>query len=88
MNNDNIMISTGRMFPDWLPYQPPTPDETTQLLEVWENVENIADIRWRNRNGKKELEYMIVTTTEARQHRLIWQDEQNQWFIRERTTPN
>jgi hypothetical protein len=73
-------------FPDWLPDSPPSIDEVYELLDRWENVDRINDINWEERDGQRVLEYMIVNTDEGRGFRLIWEQEESQWSVSERSS--
>jgi hypothetical protein len=82
-------------LPDALPDQPPTVDELRSLLDKWENVDRINDIRWITQSGEKRCEYMIFNTTNYRGFRVIWTDSdqfdhpsanhEQDWFINERS---
>jgi len=74
-------------FPDALPTPPPTSDEIYQLLEVWENVISINSLRAGDWNGKTRSEYMLWTTEDNRQFRVIWESEEDTYLISERTKP-
>lgn len=76
-----------RDFPDKLPTLPPTEDEIYQLLEVWSNVTDINSLRAEDWNGGKRSEYMLWTTDERRQFRVIWDDDKDVFRTEERTRP-
>lgn len=87
---DDSVISTyeaPRDFPDKLPSLPPTEDEIYQLLEVWTNVTNINSLRTEDWNGNKRSEYMLWTTDNGRQFRVIWKDDKDVFWTKERTKP-
>jgi hypothetical protein len=74
-------------LPDALPIPPPTLDDIYQLLEVWENVIFIKSLRAGNWDGTTRSEYMLWTTEDNQQFRVIWDSEENSYLISERTKP-
>lgn len=74
-------------FPGKLPTLPPTEDEIYQLLEVWSNVTDINSLRAEDWNGDKRSGYMLWTTNERRQFRVIWDDDKDVFRTEERTKP-
>jgi hypothetical protein len=78
------MPAAPESFPDALPDQPPTVDGIYRLLDEWDNVERINDLRWEEWDGEKVCEYMIFNTDERRGFRVIWDD--GDWHIRERSS--
>lgn len=74
-------------FPDALPNLPPTVDEIYQLLEVWTNVRSINSLRAEDWDGARRSEYMLWTTEDNRQFRVIWDEEREVFWTRERTKP-
>lgn len=75
-------------FPGALPIPPPTSDEIDQLLEVWENVIFIGSLRASDWDGTTRSEYMLWTTDDNRQFRVIWDTEHGSYLISERTKPS
>ncbi len=75
-------------FPDALPQVPPTADEITQLLELWTNVVHIGSLRSETWNDVQRSEYMIWTTDDNRQFRVIWDSDANAFWTCERTNPS
>jgi hypothetical protein len=87
---DNPVISTyeaPRDFPSKLPSRPPTENEIYQLLEIWDNVTNINSLRAEDWKGHKRSEYMLWTTDAGRQFRVIWNDDEGVFCVKERTKP-
>lgn len=82
-------------LPDALPNKPPTADEIWLLLDKWENVDSINDLRWTDQFQEKRCEYMIFNTDEQRGFRVIWTDSEqfdppdieqmSDWYINERS---
>jgi hypothetical protein len=71
-------------FPDALPDRPPTVDGIREILDSWENVEHVNDLRWEEEDRGKVCEYMIFNTDDRRGFRVIWEDDD--WFVRERSS--
>ena len=87
---DDPAISTyeaPRDFPSNLPSLPPTQKEIYQLLDIWKNITNINSLRAENWNGNKRSEYMLWTTDDRRQFRVIWDDNKEEFWTKERTKP-
>jgi hypothetical protein len=74
-------------FPEGLPIPPPTPDEKHQLCELWNNVNRIHHLRTEDWNGIDRCEYMLWTTEDMRQFRVIWEPEEGGYLISERHRP-
>jgi phosphohistidine swiveling domain-containing protein len=73
-----------RTFPRYLPNQPPNREECQQLFEVWRNVINITEMTWRKIDELDELKEMVVTTENNKEFQVIWKEERERWFIKER----
>lgn len=87
---DDLVISNyeaPRDFPEKLPTLPPTSDEIYQLLEVWSNVTRINSLRGENWDGDMRSEYMLWTTEDGRQFRVIWDDDNGVFWTSKRTNP-
>lgn len=76
-----------RDFPDSLPAIPPTADEIYQLLELWSNITDINSLRAEDWDGTVRSEYMLWTTANRQQFRVIWNSEQETFEIAKRTQP-
>jgi len=74
-------------FPKGLPDYPPTEEEIAQLLEVWTNVSRINSLRRQEYAGTWRSEYMLWTTDDSRQFRVIWNAETERFETNERTMP-
>lgn len=74
-------------FPDALPKVPPNEDEICQLLEVWSNVTSINSLRAEIWDGVQRCVYMLWTTDDRRQFRVIWDEQSETFQTRERTRP-
>lgn len=75
-------------FPGGLPDRPPTLDQTYQLVELWDNVEGMARLRWGERDGVRRCEYMVWFLSDGREYRVRWDDEKGVFRTRQRSTPN
>lgn len=71
-------------LPDRLPDKPPTLNELQEMVNKWDNVDRINDIRWADWNSEKRCEYMIFNTCENEGFRVIWQD--SGWSVGERSS--
>jgi hypothetical protein len=74
-------------FPGGLPSVPPTEEEISQLLEVWTNVTRINSLRGQEHAGTWRSEYMLWTTNDSRQFRVMWNAETERFETSERTKP-
>lgn len=74
-------------FPDGLPAKPPSDDEIYQLLEIWSNVSSINSLRGENLDGEIQSEYMLWTTNDHRQFRVIWDSDEEVVWTSEREKP-
>ena len=74
-------------FPDALPQVPPTKGEIRQLMEVWSNVNRVNSLRVENWDGVQRSEYMLWTTEDQRQFRVIWDQDAEVFRTSERTRP-
>ena len=74
-------------FPEALPNIPPTEEEIYQLMEVWSNVTTIKSLRADDWSGTLRSEYMLWTTEDQRQFRIIWDNDKRLFVVSERTKP-
>ena len=71
-------------FPGGLPAIPPTPDETYQLLELWDNVTGIARLRGETWGSEERCEYMVWMIDDGSQYRVIWDDTAGEFSVHRR----
>jgi hypothetical protein len=74
-------------FPEGLPNHPPSAEEISQLLEVWTNVSRINSLRGQEYEETWRSEYLLWTTDEGQQFRVIWNAEEEFFETQERTKP-
>lgn len=76
-----------RDFPDKLPAVPPTQDEIYQLMEIWTNITAINPLNVGGWKGALKAKYMLWTTDDGRQFRVVWDDIKSIFVVEERTEP-
>jgi len=68
-------------FPSGLPAKPPTVDEIYQILELWDNVIEIARLNWEQWEDKKRCDYMIWILNNGSQYRVIWDEDRSAFRV-------
>jgi len=74
-------------FSGGLPTRPPSKNEIRQLLELWSNVTRINSLRIEQWGETQRSEYMLWTTDDSRQFRVMWDDDKERFETQERTAP-
>jgi hypothetical protein len=88
---DNPPISAREAPADFahgLPERPPTLDETHQLVELWDNVEGMARLRWSEWGKSKRCEYMVWFLKDGREYRVWWDSKEEIFQTQQRTALN